>query len=185
MIPIESFRMWRLIDFIAIIIISIIWTITTSLLVTFPFKTSFFMLLLITSILASFVALFIRRAGSITAFFTISGLLTFWSNNFGTGWEKVIILMVVGIIFELSFLLIKIKINSVPIDIVLGAAFSNLAIPILILIFIETKASELLKYAFNFAATAFIIGIIGAIIAYIVWFELKRLKWVIKFEYKV
>ena len=185
MIPVESFRKWRLVDFIAIIIISIIWAVSTSLLIAFPFKTSFFMILLITSILASFVALFVRRMGSITTFFALAGLLTFWSNNFGVGWEKVIILVVAGLIFEISFLLIKLKIKSVSIDVVLGAAFSNLAIPILILVFIETKALELLQYAFNFAATAFIIGIMGAVIAYMVWFELKRLRWVVKFEYKV
>ena len=69
-------------------------------------------------------------------------------------------------------------------DVVLGAAFSNFSIPFSMVLFAGTT-KELMPYVWNFAFTAFVIGIMASITAFLVWYNIKGLKAVIRFEYGV
>jgi len=133
----------------------------------------------------AFTAFFIRKIGAVTLFYLLGALITVRINNLGDlGWNKVIILVVAGIVFELFFLWLKIKIKNIPLDVVLGAAFSNASIPFTMLLLIPSK-KELMPYVINFALMAFIIGIMGAITAFLIWYNIKGLKPIIRLEYAV
>ena len=133
----------------------------------------------------AFTALLIRRIGAVTLFYLIGAIITIPINNLGgLGIYKVPILLTAGIIFELFFLLLKIKIKNIPLDAVLGAAFSNFSIPFTMLLFVSATR-ELLPFVWNFALMAFIIGIMGAIVTFLIWYHIKGLKPIIRFEHSL
>ena len=185
MINLESFRKLRKIDLLAIIILALLWALVTWLINLPNTQLTFFLSLFITTMFMTFTALLIRKLGAVTLFYLIGAIITIPINNLGgLGLYKIPILLVAGIIFELFFLLLKIKIKNIPLDVVLGAAFSNFSIPFTMLLFIPAT-KELTLFIWNFALMAFIIGIIGSIITFLIWYNIKGLKPIIRFEYSV
>ena len=185
MIELESLRKFRKIDFIAIIILVIIWAFFTWLINLPDNQFTFFLSLFVTTMFMTFTALLIRKFFAVTLFYLIGAIITIPINNLeGLGIYKVPILLIAGLIFELFFLLLKIKIKNIPLDVVLGAAFSNFSIPFAMLVFVGAP-KELMPLVWNFALTAFIIGIMGAIISFLTWYKIKGTKMIIRFEYAV
>ena len=185
MIELESFRKLRKIDLIAIAVLALFWAFITWLINIPDNQFTFFLSLFVTTMLMAFTALLIRRVGAVTLFYLFGAIITIPINNFGgLGIYKVPILLIAGIIFELFFLLLKIKIKNIPLDVVLGAAFSNFSIPFAMLLFVEATR-ELMPFAWNFALMAFVIGVMGAILAFLIWYNIKSLKPIIRFEYSV
>ena len=182
---VETFRKYRKTDFIAIIILAFIWALITFIVNLPDTQFSFFLSLFITSIFAVFTALLIRKFFAVTLFYLFGAIITIPINNLGgLGIYKVPILFIAGLIFELFFLLLKIEIRNIPLDVVLGAAFSNFSIPFAMLMF-ASSTRELIPFVWNFALTAFIIGVMGAIISFLIWYKIKGTKMIIKFEYAV
>jgi len=185
MIELESFRKFRKIDLLAIIVIAIIWAFITWIINIPDNQFTFFLSLFVTTMFMAFIALLIRRVGAVTLFYLFGAIITIPINNLGgLGIYKVPILLIAGIIFELFFLLLKIKIKNIPLDVVLGAAFSNFSIPFTMLLFVEAT-KELMPFVWNFALMAFIIGIMASIITFLIWYNIKGLKSIIRFEYRV
>jgi len=185
MIGLESFRRFRKIDLLAITILAIVWALVTWLINIPNNQFTFFLSLFVTTMFMAFIALLIRRVGAVTLFYLFGAIITIPINNLGgLGFYKVPILLIAGIIFELFFLLLKIRIKNIPLDVVLGAAFSNFSIPFTMLLFV-TATNELLPFVWNLALMAFIIGIMGSIITFLIWYNIKNLKLIIKFEYSV
>ena len=185
MIEPETFRKFRKIDFIAIIIMALLWAFVTWLINILDNQFTFFIFLFITTMFMTLTALLIRKFFAVTLFYLIGAIITIPINNFGgLGIYKVPILLIAGIIFELFFLLLKIKIKNIPLDIILGAAFSNFSIPFSMLLFV-TATKELMPFVWNFALMAFIIGVMAAIVTFLIWYNIKGLKFIIRFEYSV
>jgi hypothetical protein len=185
MIELESFRKFRKIDLLAIIILVLFWAFITWIINIPDNQFTFFLSLFVTTMFMAFTAFLIRRVGAVTLFYLFGALITIPINNLGgLGIYKVPILIIAGIVFELFFLLLKIKIKNIPLDIVLGAAFSNFSIPFTMLLFIPATKG-LMSYVWNFALMAFIIGIMGSIAAFLIWYNIRNLKPIIKFEYSV
>ena len=185
MIELESFRKFRKIDLIAIIILALLWALVTWLINLPNTQLTFMLSLFITTMFMTFTALLIRKFGAVTLFYLFGSIFTISINNLGgLGLYKVPILLVAGIIFELFFLLLKIKIKNIPLNVVLGAAFSNFSIPFTMLLFVAATR-ELLPFVWNFALMTFIIGVMGSIITFLIWYNIKGLKPIIKFEYSV
>lgn len=185
MISPDGFRKLRKIDFAAIIVLTLLWAFITWLAYIKDNQFTFFLSLFITTMFMVFTAFLIKRAGAATLFCLLGAIITIPINNFGgLGFYKVPIFFIAGIIFELFFLLLKIKIKNIPLNIVLGAAFSNFSIPFTMLLFVEASG-KLMHFAWNFAFMAFIIGVMASIIAFLIWYNIKDLKQVIKFEYSV
>jgi len=185
MIELESFRRFRKIDLIVIVILAFIWALVTWLINIPNNQFTFFLSLFVTTMFMTFIALLIRKLGAVTLFYLFGALITIPINNLsGLGFYKVPILLIAGIIFELFYLLLKIKIKNIPLDVVLGAAFSNFSIPFTMLIFV-TATKELMPFVLNFALMAFIIGIMASIITFLIWYNIKNLKPIIRFEYSV
>lgn len=185
MIAIESFKRFRKIDLLAIGALVFTWFVITYFISLPNTQLTFMLSLFVTTMFVVFTALFIRKIGAVTLFYLLGALITVPINNLGgLGWNKVIILVIAGIIFELFFLLLKIEIKNISLDVVLGAGFSNASIPFTMLLLIKTKTA-LMPYVLNFALMAFIVGVMAAIITFLIWYHIKGLKPIIKFEYSV
>lgn len=185
MIKLESFRRFRKIDFIAILLLALLWAFITWIINIPDNQFTFFLSLFVTTMFMTFTAFLIRRLGAVTLFYLFGALITININNLGgLGFYKVPILLIAGIIFELFFLLLKIKIKNIPLDVVLGAAFSNFSIPFTMLLLVPAT-KELLPFVWNFALMAFIIGIMASIVTFLIWYNIKNLKPIIKFEYGI
>lgn len=185
MVKIELLRKFRKIDLLAIVILALLWAFITWLINIPNNQFTFFLSLFITTMFMALIALLIKKVGAVTLFYLIGAIITIPINNLGgLGFYKVPILFIAGIIFELFFLLLKIKVKNIPLDVVLGAAFSNFSIPFTMLLFISTT-KELMPFVWNFALMAFIIGIMGSITTFLIWYNIRNLKPIIKFEYSV
>lgn len=185
MIELESLRKFRKIDLLAIITLVFLWSVITYAVNLPNTQLSFMLSLFITTIFMAFTALFIRKTGAVTLFYLLCALVTVRLNNLGgLGWNKLIVLVTAGIIFELFFLLLKIEIKNIPLDVILGAGFSMASMPFTILLLIPAT-KEIMPYVWNFAIMAFIAGVAGAITAFLLWYNIKGSKPIIKFEYKV
>ena len=187
MMPIESFRRYRKIDLIAILVLAILWAIITSIVNIPNNQLSFMFVLFITTMFMAFTAFFIRKIGAVSLFYLLGAIITIPFNNLGgLGLYKIPILLMVGIIFELFFLLLKIEIKNIPLDVILGAAFSMASIPwIMFLLLVTEQTKNIMPSVWNFALTAFIIGVMGATVMFLIWYNIKGLKPIIKFEYSV
>lgn len=178
-----NFRRFRKIDLIVILIFALLWSFITFLVNIPNTQLTFMLSLFITTFFMTSVALLIRKIGAVTLFYLLGALMTIKINNLGgLGFYKIPILLIAGIIFELFFLLLKIKIKNIPLNVVLGAAFSNFSIPFTMLLFI-TVSKEMAPYIWNFALMAFIIGIMAAIASFLIWYNIKGLKPVVRFRY--
>jgi len=185
MIELESFRSFRKIDLLAIIILALLWAFITWLINIPDTQFTFFLSLFITTMFMAFTALLIRKLGAVTLFYLLGAVITININNLGgLGYYKIPILFIAGIIFELFFLLLKIKIKNIPLDVVLGAAFSNFSIPFTMLLFIGASR-ELMPFVWNFALIALIIGVMGSVVTFLIWYNIKNSKPIIRFEYSV
>jgi len=185
MIDIGAFRKFRLVDFIVIITLAIVCALITWLINIPDTQFTFYLALFVTTMFMTFVAFLVRRLFAVTFFYLIGAVITIPINNLGGfGFYKIPILVIAGIIFELFFLLLKLKIKNIPFNVVLGAGFSNFSIPLTMLLFVGATR-ELLPYIFNFGLMAFIVGIIGSVVTFLIWYNIKGLKPIIKFEYGV
>jgi len=185
MIELESFKRFRKIDLIAIIILAVLWAFITWIINIPDNQFTFFLSLFVTTMFMAFTALLIRKIGAVTLFYLFGAIITISINNLGgLGIYKVPILLIAGIIFELFFLLLKIKIKNIPLDVVLGAAFSNFSIPFTMLLFVSATR-DLMPFVWNFALMVFIIGIMASIVTFLIWYKIKGMKLIIRFEYSV
>jgi hypothetical protein len=185
MIELESFRKFRKIDFVAIIILAVVWAFVTWIINIPDNQLTFFLSLFATTMFMAFTALLIRKFLAVTLFYLIGAIITIPVNNLGgLGFYKVPVLFIAGIIFELFFILLKTKIKLIPLNIILGAAVSNFSIPFSIALFAGTT-EELMPFVWNFAFTALIIGIMASIVSFLIWYNANGLKPAMRFEYSV
>jgi len=186
MIAIESFKKFRAEDVIAILIFACIWWVLSFIFNKFlGSQFSYIFSLLLATTLMSFVVHLVRKAGSATLFYLISGFLTYNINNFGAiGLDKIIIFLIAGLIFELFFIIFKLEFKNVQFDIVIATSFSSMSIPVSIGFLISFgTAVHLLGATINLMILSFLIGLIGSIISFLIWSYLRRTKLILMYEY--
>ena len=181
-IRIKSFRK---IDIIAIIILVFLWSVIAYF-INFPnSQLSMIFSLFITTVFIAFIGFLTKRVGAVTLFCLFGSLTTIGINNMGDlGWYKLIVLVTAGVVFEPFLLFFNKKIMNIPWSVVLGAGFASASIPFTMALAVSS-AKGLMLYVLNFALMAFIIGIMGAITAFLIWHNIKTKKLIIKFEYAV
>ena len=184
MIAIECFKKFRLIDIAAIFILSVVWYLI-SLAVNLIPDPSQVLPPLAMVIFMTFVVFLIGKAGSAVLFYFFIALISFHVPLLGImGVNKLITLVVAGIVFELVFLILKIELKNIPLDVVIGAAFSNAVIPIVASLLVSFVVVRQLLFDFlNLVLLYFIIGIAGSVISFLIWYRLKTTKMMIRFEY--
>ena len=185
MTRLESFKPFRVTDYIALIVLAIVWAIIVSILTNSDSEFGFLFSLFVTTMFIVFTAFLIKKAGAVTLFCLTGSLIAVPSNFLmSVGWNKITIFAIAGIIFELFFIFLKKEIKNIPLDIVLGAAFSMASIPFT-MFFLSPASDNIMSYVINFSLLSFIIGIIGAITTFLIWYNIKGNKFFIKFEYAV
>lgn len=186
MIAIESFKRFKIIDIIAIIILAGLWLLLSFLLDRFldP-QASYILSLLIAVTLMSFTVHLVRKAGSATLFYALGALFTYSINDLGTiGSDKLIVLIIAGIIFELIFLIFKLEVKNIQLDIMAGTAISAASIPITTGLLLSFNVSlSMISSIINLILLSFFVGLIGAVFSFLIWYNLRATKIVLKYEY--
>ena len=186
MIAIESFKKFKIIDITLIISISLVWWLLSFAIEKFiPVQSSYMISLLMATFLMSFAVHLIRKAGTSTLFYLIGSLMLYDVNDIGIdGVNKVIIFLIAGIIFELAFLILKVEIKSIQIDIISATAISSMLIPLLTGLFLSPIVSfNLITPLLNLTLLSLLIGIAGSVLSSIFWHNIKNNKMIIKYEY--
>jgi len=186
MIAIESFKKFRWQDFVIIIVMAFLYAIISYLINKYiNLGYAYILSLLALIFLMSFIVHLVRKAGSATLFFVISGLVSNGIDDIGiVGVNKLIVFVVAGIVFELIFLIFKIEIKNVQIDIISGSGFSAAIIPITTGALLSYNAMmNTISSMINMVLLSFFVGIISAVVSFLVWYHLKGTKLVLRYEY--
>ncbi len=182
----DNFRKFRKLDIVAIIMLVFLWSIIVYLVNLRDNYSAFMISLFVTAMFIAFTGFLIRKTGTVILFCLLIALVSVRINDFlGLEWNNILALGVAGIVFEAFFLLLSLEIKNIPFDVVLGTGFAVASVPFSMLFLVEERVAGIIYSAWNFALTAFIIGIIGAFVIFLVWHHVKNLKPVIKFEYHV
>jgi len=172
---------------------SIIFTLTVAIIISalificsFHYSPStFFIISLVLIVMGmNLCVYFIKRTGIATLFYVFTAALTFWIDDFGVlGWKKLLVLFFAGIIFEIIYLIFKIKFHNVPLDIIVGTSLSAASIPFLTaFILSERIASSFPIELLNFILLSFAIGLIASTVTFLFWHHLEHTKPILKLE---
>jgi len=187
MIAVESFKKFRIIDLVIILTLAAIWSLLTLIInKAFDPQYSYILSLLLVTFSMSFIAYLVRKAGSATIFYILCGLFTYNINNFGVvGANKLIIFVISGVVFELFFLIFKLEVKNIQIDVIIGTAISAAVIPVTIVFLLSFDlALSMVQSLVNLILLSFLVGLLGAVISFIIWYNLKTSKLVLKYEYR-
>lgn len=186
MMAIESFKKFRIKDTI-IILLAGIWALSAFLINKyFDPQYSYMFSLLIAIFLMTFTVYLVRKAGSAMLFFVLGSVISYNLNDIGaTGFNKLIVFLIAGIIFEVLFLIFKIEIKNIPMDIILGAVFSAASIPITTSLLLSLEVSIKMIYSLgNMVLISMFIAVMGSILSFLLWYKLRTTKFVLRFEYE-
>lgn len=186
MIAVESFKKFRILDVVLILFVSAIWAVIGYVVnILFTPQSSYIISLLIATFLMSFTVHLVRKAGSATLFYVIGGLLMFGLNDLGvTNMNKIWVLLVAGVVFELAFIILKLELKNIQLDIVLGSAFSAASVPFSTAFLLSVSlAKDVIGSIINIALLSFMIGFVGAVASFFLWYKLRTNKAVLKYEY--
>ena len=186
MIAIESFRKYKIKDLIAIFILVGIWALFSSIGEKyFGGEYAYYFSLLLASIMVSLGILLMRKFGAAVLIYLMGGIFGYAIPELGVvGLEKIYVLLIAGIIFELAFLILRIELKDIQIDIALGSALSAASIPLSTSILLSWKiALSMLTSMINLVLASFFIGLMGAVISFMLWSKLRNKKFILRFEY--
>lgn len=187
MIAVENFKMFRLADIIAILFFAALWLIISLIISRFAGpQMSYILSLLAAAFLMSFAVHLTRKAGTATLFYIAGGMLTYSIDSIGAaGINKVIALAFAGLIFELVFLILKIEVKNVQLDIIAGTALSSACLPAAISLAISIdSALSMAVPVLNMMLLSFFVGIIGAVLSFLAWHSIRTTKTALRFEYR-
>jgi len=186
MIAIESFKRFRMLDVIVVIILAGLWLpLSLAINNVFSPQSSYILSLLIGTLLMSLTVHLVRKAGTAILFYAMAALFTYNVSDLGaTGINKVMVLVTAGIIFELVYMTFKIEVKNTQTDIIAATAISASTIPITIgLILSYSITLDKITSIVNLVLLSFLVGLAGAVISFLVWYNLRTKKTVLKFEY--
>jgi len=187
MIAIEGFKKFRTVDYIAVAVLAIIWSLLSFVLSSLTDLLSRYILSLFLLIfISTFTVLLIKKAGAITLFYVISALITYNVGNIGPiGIYKLITFVSAGIIFELIFLLLKLEVRAIPLDIVVSASISAAAIPIVTGVILSFGVVVSMVTSFiNVTLLSLFVGLASSVLLFIIWQTIKHSKFIVRLENK-
>ncbi len=137
--------------------------------------------ILILAFFLSFNALLTHRTGTTIWFCIMTSLLTNFSLGFSFIITRIPILIVVGLIFELIFLLRE---KGLFFSVLASNGIAFISIPWVMWLMTKEVSLNLVSI-WDFTIIALIIGIVGSLIAYLVWNKLKTSKLFLKIRYSL
>jgi hypothetical protein len=185
MIALESFKAFKPKDIGAIAILAGILSGAMYLLDKLAFSNAIAPLLVL-GFFVTFTTLLVRKAGTATLFYAFVTALTLNIASFGvTGLSKIIVMILAGLMFEITFLSLKIEVKNMPLDVIMGSALSTASIPLLAGLIASTAiVSNLMINYLNLIILGFVSGLAGSILAFLLWWNIRTIKWIMKFEYE-
>lgn len=143
---------------------------------------SYIISLLILTILMTFAVLIINKSGVATIFYLLAAITTYSFDSLGAlGINKIIVLGIAGLSFELVFLVLKLEFKSTQLGILFGSALSSAIIPLAMAFLISFDvASNLIVLLINMILLSFFVGIIGAVISFLIWYNISTTKWALR-----
>jgi len=177
-------KLLRKIDLSAILALVIVWAIVIYLLNLTNINIVFEVSIFVTSVFVTFAALLIKKFGVVTLFYIIAGILTLLIPHLiNLGSNTVFILPVTGLTFEFIYFILK----KTSVGVILATSISNGTMPWIMLLFGGATTipgiERLMTQVWNFTITNIIIGFIGTLIGFGIWYRLKNTKVILRFEY--
>lgn len=126
----------------------------------------------------------LKKTSIATLFYVLVAALTFWLNDIGVvGGNKILTFLLAGLLFEILFLFLKVKVHNIPIDMIIGTSISTAGIVIITAFILSPDLAwsfplELL----NLVLLAFAIGIIASMSAFLLWHQVEHTKFIIRLE---
>ncbi|MEK6900368.1 MAG: hypothetical protein AABX05_04565 [Nanoarchaeota archaeon] len=126
----------------------------------------------------------IDRAGAATLFYVLAAAFTLRLNDLGViGWDKVLIFFIAGIIFEVIFLSLKIKVHHLSLDMVLGSSISAASVVIAAAFVLSSDlANSFPLELINLVLIGLASGLISSTILSLVWMHISRSRAVMKLQ---
>ena len=126
----------------------------------------------------------LKRVGIATIFLFFIAMLTFNIAELGLfGWNKVLTYVIAAIVFELIYLIFKIEVSSLHLDMILGTAISLTSIYLISPILLsQTILLVFNPELINLLIITFAISIISSTIFALIWGKLASTKKIVKFE---
>ena len=146
----------------------------------------FFSLLLIVTGL-NIVAYLMPWVGRGSLFLFLIALFTFPSDDIGvTSLSKVIVFLLAGLTFELSFMYLKLHLHSIPLDIVVGSSLAMAVLPLSSAFFLSPSlASSFPPELWNLTLLAFSIGLGTSVLMSLLWEFTEHTKLVLELYFFV
>jgi len=132
----------------------------------------------------NFIVYTIRKSGVATLFYLLTALFTFFIAEVGIfGWKKIMVFFIAGVIFELIFLILKIELHNLTLDVIIGTSFSMVSIPLTTAFLLSSGlASSFPLVLINWLVLTFVVGLVAAVITSLIWHEIKQTKPILKLE---
>jgi len=126
----------------------------------------------------------LRRFGIATIFMFFIAMLTFNISELGFyGWNKVLTYVIAIVVFEVIYLIFKIEISSLPLDMIFGTAISLTSIFLISpMLLSQTLLLIFTTELINLLIMTFATSIISSIIFALIWGKLASTKKIVKFE---
>lgn len=127
----------------------------------------------------------IKKVGVSTLFYLIAAILTISITDLGiTGWNKILVFAVAGILFGGPFLFLKLHLHYLPLDMIIGTIISTASIPLTAAFLLSSGlASSFPLTLINIILVAAAVGLAASIIAFFIWHSIQETKTIIKLEF--
>ncbi|MBI4153163.1 hypothetical protein HY497_01450 [Candidatus Woesearchaeota archaeon] len=126
----------------------------------------------------------LKKSGVAALFSFLLALFTLNVDDVGIfGWKKIVALFAAALIFEAVFLVLKLRLRSVPVDVVLGSGLLMAALPLLAAFLLSPG----IVFSFpvvllNLVLVSFVAGLLASFAAFVLWHFLSRTKLILKLE---
>ncbi|PIN74137.1 hypothetical protein COV20_00805 [Candidatus Woesearchaeota archaeon CG10_big_fil_rev_8_21_14_0_10_45_16] len=126
----------------------------------------------------------IKKAGVAVIFSLLTGIFTFFLNDIGVlGWQKIITFLVSGLLFELIFLLLKIRVHDVPLELIIGSSLSAVTVVLVSAFLLSSSLARSFPLELlNLLLLAFVVGLFSSVLFFLFWQAVEQSKLILKLE---
>ncbi len=97
------------------------------------------------------------------------------------GFSKIAVFLLIGLVFELSFLYLKLHLHSVPLDMIIGSSLAMAALPLSSAFILSARlASTFPDTLKNLILSGFAVGLGASVLVFLLWKEIEHTKPVLR-----
>jgi hypothetical protein len=173
MITKENIRGLRILDLGVVLAFAFMWFILDILFENIFSVDLFYVFSLgVFMMFVSFCVNLFKKFGIGFLFFVFSGFISYRVNDFGViGIDKMLVFIFAGVLFEVVFLLFRLEVKNIPLDVVLASSLSAASIPFFIeLVLVKGFILGLVNALINLVLLSFLVGLVGSVIGFLIWY---------------